>query len=344
MTSSALTRELEASNLLPLWLHIGKTVSDQPRATEKAFHWPWSTLRLFAEQAGDQVGLDQAERRVLVLSNPQFGGKPVTTGTLNAAVQILNPGEAAEPHRHSMAAIRLITGSDGGTTTVNDFKFPMSAGDLILTPAWCWHGHFNDTAGRALWIDVLDVPLVAGWDGVFFEHAHHHSPKLKDATAFPDAAWSGQGIVQSNLAPTKGYSPKLRYSWAETKPVLDAVSADADGRREIRYVNPTNGAPVMPTIDCYATRLQQGRTTRLSRSTASTLCHVVEGRGTSSVGGENFTWAKGDVFTIPHWQWASHTADAEPAYIVQVTNRGMLSDLGLLRDETRSDRKNGSPP
>ena len=31
--------------------------------------------------------------------NPDFGGKPVTTGTLSSAIQIIEPGESAEPHR-----------------------------------------------------------------------------------------------------------------------------------------------------------------------------------------------------------------------------------------------------
>jgi gentisate 1,2-dioxygenase len=309
-------------------------VAHHPRATENAFHWSWDELVRLAEQAGDQVTSSQAERRVLVLANPAYGGKIVTTGTLNAAIQILNVNETSEPHRHSMSAIRLITSRDGGITTVNDTKCPMMCGDLILTPAWCWHGHFNDTVRRAMWIDVLDVPLVAGWDGIFFEHPDADSPKLSDAQ-FAHAAWSGPGIIQAGFRSTTDYSPKLRYSWVETKPALDATPADDRGHREIRYVNPSNGEPVLPTIDCYAARLQPGSPTTPRRSTASTLCYVLQGNGKSTIGSQEILWSQNDIFTVPHWQWASHLAEDEVSYIIQVSNRGMLSKLGLLREELR---------
>ena len=37
---------------------------------------------------------------------------------------------------------------------------------------------------------------------------------------------------------------------------------------------------------------------------------VAEGEGSSRIGDETFHWKKNDVFTVPHWTWASHTASA----------------------------------
>ncbi|MBR0831140.1 cupin domain-containing protein [Bradyrhizobium manausense] len=328
--------DLKSAHLTALWEHAGTALSHEPRPTEPPFYWSWNSLKRFGEIAADQVSTELAERRVLVLANPAFGGKLATTGTLNAAIQILNPGETAEPHRHSMAAIRLITNHDGGFTTVNGLKCPMHAGDLLLTPPWCWHGHKNDTDRRIMWIDVLDVPLVIGWNGVFFEHPAEDSPRVEQAIAFPDAAWSGSGIVQSILAADTSFSPRLRYPWSEAKIALDAAQGDEDGRTEVHYVNPLNGDPVMPTIDCHAVRLSPNMATRARRSTASTVCFVVSGQGQSTVGQERFSWSENDVFTIPNWQWASHQAQGGPAYIVEVSNRGMLAKLGLLRAEVKS--------
>lgn len=333
MTQNSLLEELQSNHLHALWAGLGPAVSDQPRAAETAFHWRWSLLQSFADRAAKEISMDDADRRVLILANPAFDRMPVTTGTLIAAVQVLNPGEVAEPHRHSIAAVRIITEHDGGFTTVNESKCPMTRGDLILTPAWCWHGHKNDTNRRMMWIDVLDVPLVANLDGIFFEHPDDQSPKVEDAKDFSDAAWKDRELSTSELKGEAGYSPILRYAWVDTKSRIDAMRPREDGTRELRYANPLNGGPVMPTMDCYAIRLEPGQTTRRKRSTASTICHVVEGTGRSKIGDKHITWSRHDIFTVPHWQWVSHTAETEAAYLTQVTNRDMLCKLGLLRDE-----------
>ncbi|MDF2118672.1 cupin domain-containing protein [Roseiarcaceae bacterium H3SJ34-1] len=331
MSAGSLLDVLPDHNLEALWAPREQSIGAEPFARETAIHWPWNVVQPIADRAGDEVSMQDAERRVLLLANPS--SKFATVGTLNAAVQVLNPGDIAEPHRHSIAALRLITDYDGGITTVDGVQCPMAAGDLILTPAWCWHGHFNDTNRRLMWVDVLDAALVAGWDAVFFEHPGAQTPKLADAVPFCDLAWSGAGIVQADLKPVTSYSPKLRYAWTETKPALDAGSPLADASREVRYVNPLNGRPVLPTLDCYAVRLERGCATRPKRSTASMVCYVIEGEGHSCVGDRTFNWSRNDVFTVPHWQWVSHTAEGGAAYIAQVTNKGMLETLGILREE-----------
>ncbi len=155
--------------------------------------------------------MGDVERRVLLLANPAFGKRPVSTGTLIAAVQILNPGEVAEPHRHTIAALRIITDQDGGVTTVNGIKCPMVAGDLILIlPAWCWHGHYNDFNRRLMWVDILDVPLVASLDGIFFQHPNEAAPslprpslltmRLGPAQALSNPTWNGQPITRRSSA------------------------------------------------------------------------------------------------------------------------------------------------
>jgi gentisate 1,2-dioxygenase len=40
-----------------------------------------------------------------------------------------------------------------------------------------------------------------------------------------------------------------------------------------------------------------------------------------------------DVFSIPHWSFASHTADAEDASFFVVSDRSAFERLELLREE-----------
>ena len=105
MVEGFLEERFKEASVLPLWLHVGPASAHEPRATEKACMWSWPELKSLGNTIGDEVSGVDAERRVLVLANPGFGGRLATTGTLNAALQVLNPDETAAPHRHTMATI-----------------------------------------------------------------------------------------------------------------------------------------------------------------------------------------------------------------------------------------------
>ncbi|MFN0000185.1 MAG: hypothetical protein ACKVP1_14900, partial [Burkholderiaceae bacterium] len=80
-------------------------------------------------------------------------------------------------------------------------------------------------------------------------------------------------------------------------------------------------------------RLAAGATTRARRSTWNTICLVVNGAGRSSVGDQSFEWQQHDVFTIPHWTWAAHTALSADADLFLVTDRSLFEQLDLVREE-----------
>ena len=39
-------------------------------------------------------------------------------------------------------------------------RFSMEEGDLILTPNWSWHDHFNGSKQPIIWLEGLDGPLI----------------------------------------------------------------------------------------------------------------------------------------------------------------------------------------
>ena len=105
MVEGFLEERFKEASVLPLWLHVVPASAHEPRATEKAHMWSWRELKSLGYTICDEISGADAERRVLVLANPGFGGRLATTGTLKAALRVLIAGETAEPHRHSMAAI-----------------------------------------------------------------------------------------------------------------------------------------------------------------------------------------------------------------------------------------------
>jgi gentisate 1,2-dioxygenase len=124
-----------------------------------------------------------------------------------------------------------------------------------------------------------------------------------------------------------------RYPGEATRRLLAAAPPGPDGARTIRYVNPATGGAVMPTLDCYAMRLQKGTPTRGKRATYNIVCLVVAGEGSSTIGDYTFDWSQHDVFTIPHWTWASHEAKGGDADLFMVTDKSALERLDLVREE-----------
>jgi gentisate 1,2-dioxygenase len=91
----------------------------------------------------------------------------------------------------------------------------------------------------------------------------------------------------------------------------------------------------MPTLDCYAGRLANGAATQPTRATWNAVVLVVSGEGRSTVGGETLEWSAHDVFTVPHWTWASHQAATPTADLFLVTDRSVYEALELARVETQ---------
>jgi gentisate 1,2-dioxygenase len=91
----------------------------------------------------------------------------------------------------------------------------------------------------------------------------------------------------------------------------------------------------MPTLDLYLSRIK--KSTRARRATYNSVCLVVSGAGRSKVGERTIEWSQHDVFTIPHWTWASHEAAGweagGAAELFMVTDRAIYERLELLREE-----------
>jgi gentisate 1,2-dioxygenase len=176
------------------------------------------------------------------------------------------------------------------------------------------------------------MPLICGLEASFFEPG-----RRDDATSGRGrrgrAPLSGAGLAPATEPPRPSHSPKYHYPGEDTRRALEAMKPDADGARTLRYVHPHTGGPVMPTLDCYATRLAPGAATQPLRATWNAIVLVVSGEGRSTVGERTFEWSRHDVFTVPHWTWVSHTATGGPADLLLVTDRAVYEALDLARIE-----------
>ncbi len=314
------------ANVTPLW----ETTAHRPAdTTPRAYHWKWRVLRPLIDQAIEVTGMENAERRVLALTNPDAIGGRNTTTNLNGYLQVLMPGESrVRPHRHTPNALRFVLEGGGATTEVDGKRCPMAEGDLIITPGMSWHAHSHAGSAPIVWFDALDVPLHQYLGTAVFEPG---PPKnLPEPT--DDAAFAVPNIVPELQAPAS-YSPVFRYPWAASVAALAAAPLARDGARKIRYVNPMTGGSVMALLDCSMTRIAAGTETIPYRTTSNAVGVVVEGTGTSRVGNETFAWQPKDIFSMPHGNWISHSCDSGSATLFVVSDREVLRRLDLLIEE-----------
>ena len=306
----ALIEALERAHIHPLWDRYKRITPVAPKPKDAPMHWRWRDLEPFTERAAREVGIEDVERRALILANPAFGGETVTTQNLIGAFTVLEPGDKAVPHRHTAAAIRFATRAEGAVTIVNGRRCEMKEGDLVLTPPMCWHGHINQGERRTVWFDAANMPAICALDASFFE------PGARQDERFWEVGAEG--------------SSEYRYPGEEMRRQIARVARRRrTARGRVRYTR--NGGSVMPTLDLFLKRIESR--TRATRTTYNAICLVVSGEGRSTVGEQTLQWSRHDVFTIPHWTWASHEARSAAAELFIVTDRAIYERLDLLREE-----------
>lgn len=224
--------------------------------------------------------------------------------------------------------MRFIIEGQGGFTAVHGRRIKMQRGDVILTPTWNWHDHGKDGDGPMIWLDGLDLPNFMHFPVHFVEHYDQPRYPAED--------------VDVNASP-------IVFPWTEMKATLDrnignemwtmAPYLKKDGREGkfyfeswlmrdyLRFSN-----PVSKVLGGRAERLNAGGSSPRVRETVSSVYHVIEGSGYSSISGLKLVWNAGDTFCIPAWCEYQHFANAdEHVYLYRFDDGPMLKALGFYR-------------
>jgi len=309
--------------------------------------WPWSVIYSCLMESGEVVKLggidDAAKRRTVQLVNPSLTHRKATSRTLQMSIQLVKPGERAECHRHTPAALRFVVEGDGtGYTNVEGEEMLMEPGDLVLTPNWTWHDHYNAGKNNLVWLDVLDAPLSRHLDAGFEEnYAEGPAQPIVKRDGY---CKSHYGAIRPRIASVDGAALPYNYKWRDALQALNETAAagglDPHDGALLEYTHPLTGGPTMPTIGCWVQLLPPGQATARHRHTSSTIYHVVQGQGVTSAGkskvaAQEFAWSARDCFFVPSWNWHhfKNTSTKEPAIIFSVTDRPVLESLGLFREE-----------
>jgi gentisate 1,2-dioxygenase len=331
----------EAKHLSPLWTQTSEVLTFHPMSDAVPFVWRWSDLYPLAQRAGELVPVGRGgERRAIALANPGLGGAPYATSTLWAAIQYLGGKETAPEHRHAQNAFRFVVEGEGVWTVVNGDPVAMRRGDFLLTAGWNFHGHHNDTDQPMAWIDGLDVPFSDSIDIGFFEYG---TERVTDESS-PDLSRSERLWAYPGLRPLSGLddlvsSPIAAYRWEYTDRALTEQLKLEDeghpatieqGHAAIRYVNPTTGGDVMPTMRAEFHRLRAGASTPTRQEVGSSVWQAFDGAGAMVVGGERHVLEIGDMVVVPSWiPWS---IEAESTFdLFRFSDAPIIERLGFAR-------------
>lgn len=357
MANKEITNELEAKResyyarvhemgLECLWRVNKRLVPPVPDIQAVPHLFRYSSLRDLLLESGDLITTSEAQRRVLNLNNPGFGGEHRITNSLYAGLQLLLPGEIAPAHRHSPSALRFIMEGEGAYTSVDGEKAYMSPGDFIITPSMTWHDHGHEGHAPVLWMDGLDIPTVGAFGPMFFDQYPDEQFPETRPPGDSQARW-GANMRPANETWEKPESPVISYPYPRSRGALEKMRKADDWDPyhglKMQYIDPTTGGSPMPTISAFLQLLPASFRSELYQTTEGMVYVPVEGVGRAVVGdGDNevtLDWQPWDIFVIPCWYPHRFEADQD-CVLFSYSDRVSQQKLGIWRERRGNEVRN----
>src|SRR5687768_8905224 len=188
-----------------------------PRKGPTVAHWNGETIRQSLLQSGKLVGIGSGGatgmRSVVGVEARDY---PVY---MNA--QVLMPGERTEAHRNLRSETRLVVEAPKGAVFVCEFEaYPMERGDVVISPAWTYHDHYNQGTEPAIFVDGYDN----GYNPNVNVNEKLPNGALFEAISRPEGYTRNlRGHLRTNAGETPFPLPPMRYAWAETDAALAAM-------------------------------------------------------------------------------------------------------------------------
>lgn len=328
--------DLASLSVVPLWPSLRAVLPyGIPSRSTVPFAWRYADIRDHLMQAGELTPIEKAERRVLVLSNPGLGlERMMATPSIYLGLQLILPGETAPNHRHSPSAVRFVVEGTGGFTSVDGEKCPMEKGDLILTPSGLWHEHGHEGSGPVVWLDALDLPLVYAMEASYCIEGEKQS--IRNAADRSQTTYRRAGLVPyASLNRKRADYPLIRFPWTEVRRnLLDLATAVGPGEPvHLAYVNPETGQECLPILGFSAQMIRAGEEVAPPRRSASSVLHVIEGRGVSEIDGTTLAWSEGDTIAVPTHATVRHRAEGgAPAFVFHVDDAPLQRKIGIYEE------------
>jgi gentisate 1,2-dioxygenase len=330
-------QRISKQDMAPLWKVMSSVVTKEPVTRCVPHVWHYDDVKSLVMESGGLITAEEALRRVLILENPALRGESRATNTLFAGIQMILPGEVAPAHRHVSSAIRFVLDGEGAYTAVEGEKAFMSPGDFVITANWAPHDHGNPSKKPMLWLDVLDFPAVNFYEASFADYFDENDKMQNTTRGDGDSlAFYGSGVLPDGAPIELKRSPVINYTYARTRPILERLRKTGDIDKShgvrVRYANPINGGPVLPTMGAHLALFPKGFSGEKYRSTDGTIFVCTEGGGTTEVEDTTLEWGPNDVFVVPPWKRYSHQTTKD-SVLFSISDQPAQVALGIWRED-----------
>jgi 1-hydroxy-2-naphthoate dioxygenase len=163
-------QERAAGLVRPVW--------ERPTVDRLPLRYPWREVEPRLLALADAPG-SPYDGVVLEYVHPVTGGSCLPT--LSCWIQLLRPGEATRPHRHTSSSAYFVVRGEG-ETEVGETRLSWSRHDAFAVPNWAMHRHVNRSEKEpAILFSVHDLPVMRAL-GFYREE-----PEISIGTALPPA-------------------------------------------------------------------------------------------------------------------------------------------------------------
>ncbi len=308
-----------------------------PQTGLAANHWKWADIRAGLMQSGKLVSLGPEGMTEMRTISPRGARCPISLGT-----QILMPGERTRAHRNMKNETRLVWEAPPEAVFMCEFEaFPMGRGDVVVSPTWTYHDHWNPGTEPAIWVEGFDNGYATlGEAGPALNERFPMDARYQEIRKADGYALKTLGHVRQLSSDDASYPlPPVRYPWADTQAALEALreseveGAPCDGLH-LTFTSPVDGGPTLPTFAWHVQLLTPRQKTQAHRHNSTTYYCVFEGEGTTIVEGERIEWGPGDLFFIPPWKWHHHeNPQGQDATLFSIDDWPAMTKLGFYKKE-----------
>ena len=303
-----------------------------PRQGHTAAHWTWDGIYRGLMRSGEIVTVGPqgmtGMRSVVGIEARKF---PIW---MNA--QILMPGERTQAHRNLRSETRLVCEAPKEAIFVCEYEsYPMERGDVVISPAWTFHDHWNQGTTPAIWVD--------GYDNGYNPNVNVDE-RLPEDDPYEDIK-KPAGYGQRTLGHARRITdespfplPPIRYRWKETESALMALRKNRESDPYdgilVMLASPVDGGPTLPTIAWQAQLLSSRQKTLPHRHNSTIFYFAFEAEGVVVIEGERLEYHKGDIFAVPAWKWHHHENGREgDSILFSIDDWPAMKKLGFYMHE-----------
>jgi gentisate 1,2-dioxygenase len=281
---------------------------------------------------------ENGRRESLIVHPLAEANAPGFAPGIQVKLSVLKPGEKTAAFRHNATEVNFCA-RGSGATLVAGTRIAFAQYDVWNHPSYAAYRHVNDGKDLQVRLTYSNVPLL--------QHMQVYFPEDEPAAELPAVEepaeerasdprrkspfgmiriGAGGGMLMPYeilINPEPVVSKPLHFPWMEVKRELDKLEAlgkDYVGRRLYMMYNPITGRTNGITPNFFATMTIRPPkiVDRPHRHVSAAINYYFHGTGYSTVAGNRYEWAAGDLM-LSAPGWAVHNHAAYDDYVYELT-------------------------